>query len=112
MRQACDAIGLDPSGQFRRISDDTVYSDGIHFRRVSEISANRETLFLERKFFHRWICGINAKLVRVEIRSKLIEYQLEATEALDDYFSQGFAINERALQQWRHRAGFQRRTDR
>jgi len=64
VRQACDAIGLDVSAQLRKIQIDPVYSCGLRGCRVATPGGKQESLFLEKKFFHRWLYSINAKLVR------------------------------------------------
>ena len=98
MSQACNAIGLDAQSQFLKIRQDPVMQTGSKIRVITELFGNRETLFLERKFFHRWLNSIkSARVKEGEVQAKLIKYQFESIEVIDNYFSKGSAINENFL---------------
>ena len=58
----------------------------------------QESLFLDKKYIPKWLGSISVPKVKPEIREKLLQYQLEIVEVLDNYFTQGFALNERALE--------------
>ena len=71
---------------------------GSKFCVITDLFGNRETMFLERQHFHRWLNSVQPARVRNEaIRDKLIKYQFECVKAIDDYFSKGSAINEQFL---------------
>ncbi len=98
VQQACVAIGIDVKTQCQKIQRDQVAQAGAKVRHMTDLFGHQETLFLERKFFHRWLNSIQpARVKDGVIRKKLIKYQLECTDAIDDYFSKGAAINEHFL---------------
>jgi hypothetical protein len=71
-----------------KIKQDPVMQTGSKVRVITDLFGNRETLFLERKFFHRWLNSVQLARVKDEtVRSKLIKYQFECVQAIDDYFS-------------------------
>jgi len=98
VQQACIAIGIEVWTQFKKLRNDPVAGMGIKNRSMTELFGNRETIFLERKHFHRWLNSIQpARVTNEAVREKLIKYQLECTDVIDDYFSKGAAVNEKFL---------------
>lgn len=96
--QACNTIGLNPSSQFIKIKQDPVMQAGTKVNVIADLFGNQETLFLERQYFHRWLNSVQSARVKDDVvRSKLVKYQLECIEVVDDYFSKGSAINENFL---------------
>ena len=58
VQQACEAIGLDACSQYKKIDHDPIYAPGLKSREFTTLFGNRETRFLERKFFHKWLNSI------------------------------------------------------
>ena len=96
--QACNSIGLAASSQTVKIKQDPVMQSGMKLCVIANLFGGQETPFLERKHFHRWLNSVQpARVKNDEVRDKLVRYQFECIEAIDDYFSKGSAINETFL---------------
>jgi hypothetical protein len=99
VKKLCESIGINFASQIRKIQKDPVYASALRYSHMTTPSGTQESLFLEKKYIPKWLGSISVPKVKPELRDKLLSYQLEIVEALDNYFTQGFAINERALEQ-------------
>jgi hypothetical protein len=99
VKKMCEAIGVSFASQIRKIQKDPVYASALRYSHMTTPSGTQESLFLEKKYIPKWLGSISIPKVKPELRDKLLSYQLEIVEALSNYFTQGFALNERALEQ-------------
>jgi hypothetical protein len=99
IRRMCESLGIQFSTQRRKLASDPCYEQGLRYVHMNTPSGKQELLFLDKKYIPKWLGSISVPKVKPEIRDKLLQYQLEIVEALDNYFTQGFALNERALEQ-------------
>lgn len=98
VQQACISIGVKVETQVKKIRNDPVYQAGLKVAHMPDLFGNQGTPFLERKYFHKLLNSISTAKVKDDVvREKLLKYQLECIDAVDSYFHQGFAINEKAL---------------
>ncbi len=105
IRPICEALGLDWSGQFRRLKRDPVLE-----RRVAMMATRlpgdprtREVIFLDIDYLNGWLFGIDANRVKPELRDMVIRYQDECYRVLARHFRQDanyeLAIQGRELRQ-------------
>jgi hypothetical protein len=94
-RPAVEAIGLDYSTQLRKIRErswasrrdiPTTGADGKTYRMVA----------VDVRTFLMWLATVNETKVAEATRPMLVAYQRETTTAVNDYWTKGGAINERA----------------
>jgi hypothetical protein len=94
-RPAVEAIGLDYSTQLRKLRDrswasrrdiPTTGADGKTYRMVA----------VDVRTFLMWLATVNETKVAEATRPMLVAYQRETTTAVNDYWTKGGAINERA----------------
>ena len=86
MKPICEAIGLDWHGQRKRINRHPVLSEGAVMMNSPSLGGDQEMLMLPLKYLNGWLFGIDVNRVRPEIRDKLIAYQKECFEVLDQYW--------------------------
>lgn len=97
IRPICDYLGLDWSGQYRRITDrDPILSDSVQGVVITTTPSAegrgggpQEMLCLPLKFLPGWLFGIRASRVKSELREKIIRYQRECYDVLWDAFQEG-----------------------
>lgn len=97
-RPAVEAIGLAYSGQLRKLRDrswasrvdiDTTGSDGKTYRMVA----------VDVRTFLMWLATVNENKVAEAARPTLVAYQRETTTAVEEYWTQGGAVNPAATVQ-------------
>ena len=98
IRRMCESLGIQFSTQRRKLTSDPCYEQGLRCVHMNTPGGKQELLFLDKKYIPKWLGSISVPKVKPEIREKLLQYQLEIVEVLDNYFTQGFALNERALE--------------
>jgi hypothetical protein len=90
IRPLCDYLELSWSGQRERVLRDDVLSEAAATVRVTRTEGEREVarelLALPLKYLNGWLFGVNARRVKDELRSKLIQYQKECYEVLAQAF--------------------------
>jgi len=82
VRPICDYLGVDWSGQYRRINRDPVLSAELVpcvavTATQGQPDQRREMLCLPLDMINGWLFGINATRVKAELRDRLIQYQRE-----------------------------------
>lgn len=98
LKPVCEAMGLDFSGQRQRLQrtpwavvgmTPTTGTDGKTYQMVT----------VDRRTFTMWLATIEtSRLKNSEAREVVAIFQNEAADALDAYFHEGAAINERATE--------------
>lgn len=84
LRHACEAIGIDPEAQRRKLRN---RSWACAVQETAQLDGQRrEYTMIDRRTFTMWLGGIDENRVSAEARPVLIAFQAEAAEALDAYF--------------------------
>jgi hypothetical protein len=94
VRPICDYLGVDWSGQYRRINRDPVLSEeamsvaitATDIEAGSRQPRTSEMIALPIDYLNGWLFGINTSRVKEEIRERLIQYQRECYRVLADAF--------------------------
>ena len=93
VRPLCDLLGIAWAAQRRRILDDPVLGNEIRGVIIMITPEGRpqqqEMSCLPLKRLSGWLFGINAKRVKEEVRERLIRYQKECYDVLDEAFKEG-----------------------
>lgn len=93
VRPLCDLMGIAWAAQRRRILDDPVLGNEIRGVIIMITPEGRpqqqEMSCLPLKRLSGWLFGINARKVKEEVRERLIRYQKECYDVLDEAFKQG-----------------------
>ena len=95
MKPVVERFGLDWRGQLQRIKRSEIFSEGVVITTTPSAGGDQETIALDAEMFHGWLCTIDTSRVNPEIKPALLTYQREANRALHDYFTKGYAVNER-----------------
>ncbi len=102
VRRICEALGVSDRGQLERIQRDPVLSEELGSARVTLADGRTfEMACLPLKYVRAWLFGINASRVKEAVRDKLIQYQREVIEIIDQHFSRSFpveSLNEAMMQ--------------
>lgn len=94
-RPAVEAIGLDYSSQLRKLRERSWASR----RDIPTTGADGKTYRMaavDVRTFLMWLATVNENKVSESARPTLVAYQRETTAAVEAYWTQGGAINERA----------------
>lgn len=97
-RHAVEAIGLEYSGQLRKLRD----RSWANRREVATVAADgktRQMVVVDEKTFLMWLATVNEMKVAAEVRPTLVAYQSETTDMVRDYWMQGGAVNPAATVQ-------------
>lgn len=97
-RPAVEAIGLDYSTQLRKIRERS-WANRRDIPTVAEDGKTRLMAAVDVRTFLMWLATVNESKVAAEVRPMLIAYQRETTTAVNDYWTKGGAINERATEE-------------
>jgi hypothetical protein len=85
VKRVCEALGVDESGQRRRLKDKAWATADI-ISAVAEDGKNRELFAINLDTLPMWLATIETSRVRAEIRPKLEHYQRECARVLRDHF--------------------------
>lgn len=97
VRPICETLGLDWSAQYRRITNDLVLGDvamsvavtTTDIEKGSRRPLTSEMICLPLDYLNGWLFGVNAKRVKDEIRDRLVRYQKECYQVLNEAFQDG-----------------------
>ena len=88
MRPICEGIGLNWQGQHDRMRRHEVLNSVVRVTRMTAADGKQyQYVCLPLDYLNGWLFGIDAKRVRPEIRSRLIQYQRECFRVLSDYWT-------------------------
>ena len=90
----CDALGIDSKSQRRKIQGKS-WACGVMMT-LQVAGQNREVFMVDRRTLTMWLATIDTNRINENARPTLEAFQLEAANALDNYFHNGGAINPRA----------------
>ena len=101
VRHLCSALGLDRTGQVRRIQRNEILAEGYQGGVImSPPSASgrgggpQQTGLLRVDLVPLWLSGIDTNRVKEELREKLKQYQRQAAQVLWDAFQEGRLTND------------------
>lgn len=94
-RPAVEAVGLDYSTQLRKLRDRS-WANRRDIPTVAEDGKTRLMATVDVRTFLMWLATVNENKVAEATRPMLVAYQRETTTAVNDYWTKGGAINERA----------------
>lgn len=90
LRKMCEELGLDPSGQRKRIHRDETLEEGLTEVKMSSVENNiekqREIQVLDIDYLPLWLTGIKVNQCRAEIRPYLKTFKLKAKDVLAKAF--------------------------
>jgi hypothetical protein len=94
-RPAVEAIGLSYPAQLRKLNDRS-WANRCDIATVAEDGKTRQMVAVDVRTFLMWLATVNETKVAESVRPTLVAYQRETTTAVNDYWTRGGAINERA----------------
>ncbi|MEX8495489.1 phage antirepressor N-terminal domain-containing protein [Sphaerotilus sp.] len=87
IRPICDSLGLNWSGQFRRIQRDAeLKASVVVMATVAEDGKRRKMLFLPLDRLNGWLFGVDVARVREELRERMNWYRRECYAVLARHF--------------------------
>lgn len=93
IRHMCDALGVDPQGQTRRIRRQPVLAAGYTWVDILSTQPHpqrRRTQVLRVDLVPLWLTGISTRSIKDEaVRQKLLRFQQEAAKVLWEAFQEG-----------------------
>lgn len=83
----CCAIGVNFDTQWKKIQEDEVLARGVGSHPLPTSGGVHISKTLHIDFLPLWLAGINIKLVRDEVKPKLVEFKLKAKDVLAEAFN-------------------------
>lgn len=97
LRHACEAIGIDPENQRRKLAGKS-WAVAVMSTATGSDGKSYQMAMIDRRTFTMWLATIDTNRVSENARPIIEAFQAEAADALDAYFSDGGAINPRATE--------------
>lgn len=105
IRPICDALGLNWSGQFRRIKrDPELKPTVVMMATVGEDGRRRQMLLLPLDRLNGWLFGVDVARVRAELRERMHWYRRECFDVLARHFGLSRGDTASALRDQLHQA--------
>lgn len=89
LRPIVELLGLDWSGQLRRVRNDAVLAEEVQPVRVETAGGPQEMPCLPLDMLNGWLFGINANRVKEAVRARLVRYQRDCYRVLYEAFEEG-----------------------
>jgi len=86
MKPVCENIGLQWQAQFNRIKRHPVLSEGVSMMDIPLNGGDQKMLMLPIKLLNGWLFTVDANRVKPEIRDRLLKYQRECFDVLNQYW--------------------------
>jgi phage antirepressor YoqD-like protein len=86
VKYICQGLGLNERKQRDRLKTHEVFSKGCTTWALPSTGGTQDTVVIDIEYMPLWLASINPKLVRQEIKGKLVEYQLKAKDVLASAF--------------------------
>lgn len=86
LRPVVEGMGLDWSGQYRRVMRHPVLSEGVAMTPTPSAGGMQETTCLPLSRLNFWLATVDAARVKPELRDKVIAYQRECADVLFRHF--------------------------
>lgn len=94
-RHAVESLGLDYSGQFRKLQNRS-WANRCDITTVATDGKLRSMVAVDVATFLMWLATVNETKVSDSVRDTLIAYQGESTDAIYGYWTKGGVVNPRA----------------
>jgi hypothetical protein len=94
-RPAVEAIGLSYPAQLRKLRERS-WANRCDIATVAEDGKTRQMVAVDVRTFLMWLATVNETKVAEATRPLLVAYQRETASAVNDYWTKGGAISERA----------------
>lgn len=92
LRKICEALGLDPSSQARRIREHALLAEGLRTLSLPAANGLRATLCLRLDLVPLWLATLDARRVNEAAQARLASFQRECASVLWHGFKpQGFS---------------------
>ena len=95
MKPLVEALGVDWRSQRTKIMADAVLAKGVALSTTPSEGGPQQTLTLPIDLMQGWLFKLNPERVAPEARERVIAYQRECYQVLNDYWVKGAAINSR-----------------
>src|SRR5262245_3205246 len=82
VRLVCQALGLDVGSQSERLQSHDVLSMGLRIVRIRQGNQLRPVVALLHRYIPFWLATISPNEVKLEVRPKLVRYQIELVDVL------------------------------
>ena len=89
LRPIVELLGLDWSGQLRRLRNDPVLAQEVESVRVDTAGGPQQMPCLPLDMLNGWLFGINANRVKEAVRERLVRYQRDCYRVLFEAFEEG-----------------------
>jgi hypothetical protein len=86
IKPICETLGLDWSAQLHRIKANEVLAEGMVTMTIPSQGGPQETICLSRRRLGGWLFGLRPGYCKPELRPKVIQYQREVCDLIDDTF--------------------------
>lgn len=86
LRKICDDLGIDFSGQLKKIKDSTMLSKGMEEITIPTNGGQQAIICLNIDYLPIYLSGIKEKKCKESVRPFLIEFQLKAKDVLANAF--------------------------
>jgi P22_AR N-terminal domain len=96
-REIVTQLGVNWPGQHAKLTKSVLYQKHIRRMDIHTPGGNQEVLLLDIDYLPAWLASISPDKVQESIRERLLTYQEECAHVLRDYWTQGKAINPRAV---------------
>ena len=64
IRRICEAVGVNFTGQMKKLRSDSVFSDGLRSRLISTPGGDQNSWFISRKLLQLWLASIQTQRVK------------------------------------------------
>lgn len=98
VREICNSLGLNFSGQYTKLTSDPVYSESLRNIAIQTPGGKQVQLCTSSNLVQGWLFSIQTNRLKPEIREKHIAYKKECFKVLNNYFTTGEAINPQVLE--------------
>lgn len=87
MKPLCESIGLTWGSQYNRGKRNQILNPTVFIMKIAaEDGKNREMQMLPVKFLQGWLFSVDANRVKPEIKDRLLDYQKECFDVLNNYW--------------------------
>ncbi|PTR05479.1 MULTISPECIES: phage antirepressor N-terminal domain-containing protein [unclassified Novosphingobium] len=95
MKPLVERLGIAWPRQYQKLKDDPVLSEGVTLTVIPSERGAQETVTLPIDLMQGWLFKLNPERVAPEARERVIAYQRECYQVLNDYWVKGRAVNPR-----------------
>ncbi len=86
IKHFCEALGLDSSGQLKRIKRDEALKLGLDKMSIPTNGGEQEVNLLEIVYLPLWLTGVKTNQCRQEVRDSLLDFKLQVKDVLAEAF--------------------------